>query len=52
MIFNKLVEFCKKKHYEERRNKVKVKHEPSRRDHMLEAFHPYDDHRYMKICRR
>ena len=35
---------------EERRNEVQVKDEPSRRDHMLEAFHPYGDPIVVKIC--
>ena len=34
----------------ERRNEVQGQDEPSQRDHMLEAFHPYGDHGYVKIC--
>ena len=37
-------------HNKERRNEVQVQDEPSRRDHMLEACHPYGDHGYVKIC--
>ena len=39
-------------HDKERRNEVQVQvqDEPSRRDHMLEDFHPYGYHRYVKIC--
>ena len=34
----------------ERRNEVQVQDEPSRRDHMLEACHPYGVHGDVKIC--
>ena len=37
-------------HDKERRNDVQVQDEPSRRDHMLEACHPYGVHGYVKIC--
>ena len=39
----------KHQHNKERRNEVQVQDEPSRRDHMLEDFHPYGYHRYVKI---
>ena len=32
------------------RNEVQGQDEPSQRDHMLEACHPYGDHGYVKIC--
>ena len=34
----------------EQRNEVQGQDEPSQRDHMLEACHPYGDHGYVKIC--
>ena len=33
----------------ERRNEVQVQDETYRRDHMLEACHPYGDHGYVMI---
>ena len=36
-------------HDKERRNEVQGQDEPSQRDHMLEACHPYGDHGYVKI---
>ena len=37
-------------HDEEWRNEVQDQDEPSRRDHMLEDCHTYDDHGYGKTC--
>ena len=36
-------------HDKERRNEVQVQDEPSQKDHMLEACHPYGDHGYVNI---
>jgi hypothetical protein len=31
------------------KNEVQVQDEPTRREHMLEACHPYGDHGYVKL---